>query len=1145
MLINIRKPLTILAAAALPALFGVMPANAQSDLNFKTSSRLNEGKWVKVSVSNQGVCRISYDELRNMGFSNPEKVAVFGRGGNMLEVDFTDSEGNQLYSDDLPAVSTMHRDNALYFYCQGVHKLEYTDKGVDRKSNNVYSNKSYYFLSDSQTDASMMTTASATPTVSADQNYATASGYMLIEEDNIHPHSSGEEFFSWDLAAMPSRKVKVSYNLPGSAAGADVKMAFFGAAKISGPDSMVFNMISGDETSQIGTVNFLNLTTDAYYGYSGDGSTIFTSGTLPGAKGELEIYNPNSNRSSFSAVDYVVLTALRTLALTDDESSFEVFTPDYTADKGPVAIPSAPSDLVVWDVVNSNDVVILPYTTDESGTAFAAGLRENKTDGTLVVFSAAGDLAGIDGYEELPNQNLHATAKTEIPAMLIITTPELKSEAEHLAALHRQYQNEKVVVAVSSEIINEFSQGTPDPMAYRALVRMIYDADNASDRTFKSVLLFGSLRTDNRGLINRLPDQELLLCKGSRRGDSVTTSFTTLDFYGQMADYYSADFSDYNYFRRNQDVVVAIIPADTPAVAKLYVNKVEKWLTDTSVAWWLPNVVYTADGSNANEHIEECDAAADFWNQTDNSFTPHKLFNHTLPAGDIRPAFIRTINDGVVWANYLGHASMRGLNTLLWDKGNYVSLKNDRLGFMYFGGCTISDFDQGNRGSGEEMLLSTPHGLIGAILSNRSTLSYSNSILLLDLVKASLLDNPFGEGASDKLLASPHTYGEIVRTAFNANTRNNSNKLAYAFLCDPALQSPMPSAAVTITSDDEAITELTPGTSIAVSGTISDRDGKMLDNFNGEVVLKLFAPPFEMDTYASGDSPAIPIIHDNRLIFAAPFDVENGAFSGTLRIPEALADAGSTLTLRMGAFDHSTRRTASGSLSVTALAFDVEKSTIDTESPVVERFYAENPDFVSGDVVGPDPVIYAVITDNVGMKTGGSTIDSNLDISIDGKKADNNIAQFATLSNEGRTLNLRFPSKGLTPGMHTARVTAFDNSGNSCAASIQFNVQPVNPSATSVSASPSVVRDTTAIDIATDPEAGYTLKTSTVIITDALGNIVKTINTDSNRAEWDATDAEGKRVGEGVYYARCRYTTAANAPGITDPIRLVVIRSTK
>lgn len=1156
----IRRHISFLTAAAFAVVFGVQGASAESSVKFTSSSRLNEGNWVKVAVPNTGVCRISYDELRDMGFSAPEQVAVFGRGGQRLDSNFTDANGNPLYSDALDAVSTMHKNDALYFYAQGPQQMKYTEKGVYRVNNNVYTNDAYYFLTDSSSDAKFMPEANALVDTNAETTYNKALGYQLIEEDTQYPSGTGEEFFGWIITGAEGNKVTVPYKLPGSEKEDPVQVAYYGVAKITGPSFMQVSMTSeesteGEETEtvteEIGSVGFYTINQDNIYSYA-NGLSVpsYVVGKLPGSEGNVTITNQYPNRTSFAALDYLVLTAPRNLAFQEGESSYIVYTPDYSAEKGTIAIASAPEDVVVWDVINSNDAVILPVAKNEEGRVFAAGLREGVNQGKLVAFSLSGDLLSIKGYEPVANQNIHALASEEMPVMLIITTPELREAAQNLAQVHRTHQNEHVVVATSDEIVNEFSQGTPDPMAYRAAARMFYDADNADKRTFKSVMLFGPMRLDNRGVVSELPkDKKLLICRESEQGDSGFTSYTILDNYGQLADYYGAEVSNNNYFLRKMDVAVGVVPADTPAIAQLYVNKVKKYLEDPEVATWMSNVVYTADGTNANEHQDECNRASNTWKSINNAFTPHKLFNNAYPESDVRKNFLKVVNNGALWSNYLGHASSLALNTILWDKGDYKKLTNDHLSFMFFGGCTITDYDRGGRGSGEEMVLLTDKGLVGAVIPNRTTLSVSNYTLMEDFIKSALLENPFAKNANNEtdstLLSSPRTFGEIARMAFNQNSRGNTNKLAYVLMCDPALVSLMPSADVVITSDGKEISEITPGTYIEVKGTVSSRkDQRLLDTYNGKVVVNLFAPEVTLPTHLAYDSEPMDVAHDNNVISTSVFEVVNGEFSGTLRIPESIGEEGSKLAIRMTAFDPSSRRTASGCLSVVGLPFDEEKSVADTESPVVEKFYVDRPEFSSGDAVSEKPVLYAVITDNFGMSYNNNSPKGNLALRIDGKLINSNVWQYISFSDEGRTLNLRFPQGEMSSGMHTAQIEAFDLAGNPCASTILFYVQKNDmPNSTIIEASSSLVRNEPAtVKISTDSNSGYSIKTADLIITDALGNLVRMIENVGSEAEWNASDSEGARVAPGVYYAHCRFITEKGTAGVSEPVRLIVMR---
>ena len=96
------------------------PANAYGEpVRFAENSPLAEGQWVKIGVDTNGIYEISSETLLSMGFADPSKVGVFGRGGEPLNLNFTDSSGNPLYSDELAPISVLHHGGKLYFYGLG------------------------------------------------------------------------------------------------------------------------------------------------------------------------------------------------------------------------------------------------------------------------------------------------------------------------------------------------------------------------------------------------------------------------------------------------------------------------------------------------------------------------------------------------------------------------------------------------------------------------------------------------------------------------------------------------------------------------------------------------------------------------------------------------------------------------------------------------------------------------------------------------------------------------------------------------------------------------------------------------------------------------------------------------------------------
>ena len=74
---------------------------------------------MKIQIEQDGIYKLTYSELKKMGFDDPSKVAVYGYGGWPLEEDFT-----KPYVDDLPAVPVLRKDDYILFYGRGTTKWD-------------------------------------------------------------------------------------------------------------------------------------------------------------------------------------------------------------------------------------------------------------------------------------------------------------------------------------------------------------------------------------------------------------------------------------------------------------------------------------------------------------------------------------------------------------------------------------------------------------------------------------------------------------------------------------------------------------------------------------------------------------------------------------------------------------------------------------------------------------------------------------------------------------------------------------------------------------------------------------------------------------------------------------------------------------
>ena len=150
--------------------------------HYTESSILSEGKWVKIRVKENGIYKLTYNDIQKMGFSNPAKIKIYGYGGWILTQDFT-----KPYIDDLPEVAVwkssgnadLKTNDFLLFYGRGSIKWDYaTISNVQtfKHENNPYDTYGYYFIKEDDAGPKMM---------EKQENYSSATTEISIFDDYL------------------------------------------------------------------------------------------------------------------------------------------------------------------------------------------------------------------------------------------------------------------------------------------------------------------------------------------------------------------------------------------------------------------------------------------------------------------------------------------------------------------------------------------------------------------------------------------------------------------------------------------------------------------------------------------------------------------------------------------------------------------------------------------------------------------------------------------------------------------------------------------------------------------------------------------------------------------------------------------------
>ena len=119
--------------------------------SYSPSSRLSKGIWFKIAVTSDGIYRIDYSKLKQLGLENPSNPMIFGNNSGQLSY-YNDAPK----PDDLKemAIQTFTGSDGIFnegdyllFFAKGTGRWIYNDttKEYDYLHHN-YSDTAFYFL---------------------------------------------------------------------------------------------------------------------------------------------------------------------------------------------------------------------------------------------------------------------------------------------------------------------------------------------------------------------------------------------------------------------------------------------------------------------------------------------------------------------------------------------------------------------------------------------------------------------------------------------------------------------------------------------------------------------------------------------------------------------------------------------------------------------------------------------------------------------------------------------------------------------------------------------------------------------------------------------------------------------------------------
>lgn len=995
---------------------GLKSASVEHD--WKSSSVLGSGKWVKISVPQKGIYKIPYSQLTSWGFSQPSIVKIYGSGA----ISLSENPGEIEY-DDLEQCAVWHNSNqgedCLFFYAPGTTSWTPDENGHFRHKNNDYTNQGFFFLSEigSEKKPDMLASVTETPTHLLND----FDEYSLVENDiyNLLPLGSGKQWFG----EIFSNGKNHSYNfeLNDVKAGEQASLFVNAAARSYASSSM---QVSGNN-STLGTVAFSQVNTNDTYGlYADESSGRFAfnpaSGTL---KVDVAYSAANSNAEAW--MDYLELNYRRRLVAGSDALFFR---DENSVGEGNVvefSIENSDSDTKVLNVTDINKVKDVSGNLNGSTLSFR---QESDELQEYVVFKTDGDFPEPEFVTSVSNQNLHALST---PEFLIISHPNFLSAAEELAAFHREFDGMTVEVVSSEKVYNEFSSGTKSATGIRNFIKMFYDRGDG----LKYVLLMGDGSYDNKeikdGTHNFIPTYQ------SANSLTPTSSFVTDDYFVML----DADESVYN---GAIDLGIGRIPASTSYEAQLVVDKVKRYYQPAALGRWRNQICFIGDDEDSGLHMKQSEELADSVNENSNAFYTDKIYfdayvQEVTPSGerypDVNAAINERVKDGVLILNYVGHANERFLaHERVLDISDINSWSNtNKMPIFVTATCEFSRFDSDETSAGEYVLLNPNGGGIGLFSTTRVVYATANFQLSKSFYSFIFDNDQNGEH---------YRMGEVMRLA-KTNIGNSINKRNFSLLADPALKLSFPKYDIiteTINSQDAGSGNPTIGAlqKVTVTGYVADAFGNRIDQFNGTLIPTVYDKEIKMQTLGNaGEKPVQFKVREN-VIYKGKSSVENGSFTFSFVVPKDISyGLGKGKIMYYADNGEEDAHGAFENFNIGGNGSDISDNT----GPDVELFL-DSENFNSGDKTGSSPILLANLSDENGINTVGTGIGHDITAVLDGDYSKvfvlNNYYQ---ASNDDYTSgSISYPLNNLPLGHHTLTLKAWDVANNSTEVEIEFEV---------------------------------------------------------------------------------------------------------
>jgi hypothetical protein len=1088
---------------------------------YADNSVLGSGIWVMIKTTEDGIYKLTYNDLIQMGIESPSNVRIFGNGNRMLPK----LNGGKRFDDLIENRIYVHRRNQgtfaqgdyILFYGQGSVAWNYNESsGLFEHEPHLYSDGSYYFITSGASGKErigFLPAPAQTPTKYVNE----FDKYLAHEENLVNLLKSGRTWFGEHFRIITS--VDYRFVFPNLNKDRPVSLKWKAAARspVSSSFKVDYNSVTIDQLS------FPPVNTGSVilpYAAEREGLAGFNAA---GDNITLSVKYMQNTASAEGWLDFIVMNARCRLTMSGSQMHFrdsESVGEDQVAE---FRLSGAPVNTRIWKI--SDPLNISEVITERSGSSL---IFKDHT-GVLneyVAFDEENYLSP-EIIGRIPNQNLHGIRLAD---MVVVAPPVFMPAASRLAAHRRRNDGLEVVVVTPQQIYNEFSSGKKDVSAIRDFMKMLYDRAGGSSTMPRYLLLFGNGTYDNRpgdpSGLNFIPTYQ------SMNSLVPTQSFVSDDFFGLLDD-------DEGEFYGLLDIGIGRLPVTTEAQAQSVVSKIIDYNSAATRGDWQNILCFVGDDGDNNIHMRDADLLAegvkgnypvynvekiylDAWQKTGTSI------GQRYP--DVNIAISERIRKGVLIMNYTGHGNeLRLADENILDINDAFSLKNkDRLPVFMTATCEFSRFDNPDRISAGEMLLLNPNGGSVALFSTTRLVYATPNFFLNQNFYRFVLEK--SENGRDMRL------GDVMRLT-KINTGSGINKRNFTLLGDPSMRLAIPEHSIVITAVNETPVAETTDTlkalsRVSISGQVVDGQGILQESFGGLVFNTVYDKENEERTLGNDGESPFSFKTRNKTVYKGKSSVTGGKFSFSFIVPKDIAyHYGNG---RISSYATGGETNAAGFFNDIIIGGSDTGAPADTDGPVIE-LYMNDRAFISGGLTDQDPLLLAFLSDSSGINTVGGGIGHDITMQVN-----NNTPGIIVLNDyyiadtdSYQKGTIEYPFSDLDEGNYRIRLKAWDVFNNSSEAILEFLVsESAELALKHVFNYPNPFTGNTSFHFehnqpSTDIDVLIQIFTVTGKLVRSLSTSIFTPGYKPAPIPWDGLDEFGDRIGRGVYIYRVRIRTGS------------------